>query len=143
MQKGVIVSNPLTLVESLDHSLANVKVSAIDQAAVTLAYEYARQLDRAQALAAEFDELDTSEVPQHATRLWRRIERLEAKVAVTESLAQLGPKFKDVLIQLGMTPAARGKEEPENDNDPVAEAVAALRADAAAIVHATTARANA
>lgn len=77
-----------------------------DQGMIELAYAAAREIDEAEARAAEYGMLrDLIDPEDEAT--WKRLERLEAHCNVTKVVGWLGPQIQGYLSQLGGSPAAR------------------------------------
>jgi len=99
-----------TLAEAVAKTLDSLELQAEDAATARLAEKYARELDGAQATAAQADKvlrrLDSDEVDPETVDL---VSALRGKLAARTALESLGPKLLATLDALGASPKARAQ----------------------------------
>lgn len=101
--------------EEVERTLAEMKwLGPADRAMRALALKLAEEIDSARARAEEFGDLDGSFGPDEDE--FHRLKRLEAWCDVAKMVGLLAPKLRDVLKDLGGTPATR-KELGNTDPD--------------------------
>lgn len=92
--------------EEVERTLAEMKwLGPADRAMKALALKLAEEIDSARARAEVFGELDGSFGPDEDE--FHRLKRLEAWCDVAKMVGLLAPKLRDVLKDLGGTPATR------------------------------------
>jgi len=129
------VSRTVSLATHLTKTLDSYELDDVNMALVSLARRYAVLIDRAEATAKEFDDLDFSGVKVTAA-MYKRLEKIEAKIRAESVLNDLGPKYLAVLTALGMTaslPKATRKEGSNEHVDAPADELAALRRERAGV----------
>lgn len=100
---------PAPLLDSVNRTVAALKTTESDAAAVHLAQLYAVELDRAaeaERTAAEAVELAAEEGRETLIPVLRA---LQAKLAEREALDRIGARLTALLVELRATPKARGK----------------------------------
>jgi len=98
--------NRCMLRDEVAATLAEMKwLGPADRAMRALALKLAEEIDSARARAEEFGELDGSFGPDEDE--FHRLKRLEAWCDVAKMVGMLGPRLRDVLKDLGGTPATR------------------------------------
>lgn len=103
--RAALASTDRQLLPSVLAALGGLELADEDQAVAKLAEHYAREIDRADAIAAQADrvlrEIDGDE---EAAEL---VAALRAKLGARSALESLGPKLLAALESLGASPRAR------------------------------------
>lgn len=89
---------------AVQETLENLDLSPEDIAASRLAMQYARAIDRAQAIAADAAKIDLSSADETTVV---KVEALRKRVGGHAAVAEIGPKLHTLLNELGATPKAR------------------------------------
>lgn len=99
-----------TFAAAVAKTLDSLELQENDAATARLAEKYARELDDAQATAAQADKvlrrLDSDEVDPETVEL---VSALRSKLAARTALESLGPKLLAVLDALGASPKSRAQ----------------------------------
>lgn len=104
-ERGLQVVDRL-LAPAVTASLGEIELEAEDAAAVKLAERYAREIDQADAAAAQADRV-LRQIDDEDADLQELVAALKAKLAARTAVSDLGPKLLAVLDSLGATPKAR------------------------------------
>lgn len=98
----------MSLVESLDITIAALDPVEIDAAAVELARVYARQLDQAAIIANRAEKAVREARKTGDDVLVEEMAALRAKLGEKECVDRIGARFHALLAELKATPKARG-----------------------------------
>ena len=115
-----------SVLRAFDRAIRSVDMKDQDQATAALARRLAALIDNAQSVADDFDSIDLDE--KLSQTMYQRIKAIEAKVRAEQVANDLAPKLILLLKELGMTPAARGKEVAEDEPSTGDTVLARLRA---------------